>query len=112
MHNFRRWSLSSAVVLAMVSACAQRVQPPTADAGPDQAVNEGAFVKLNGSASADHQGRPLAYQWSFASRPPSSTATLADANTVAPSFQADASGDFVVQLVVSNSVLVSNAATV
>jgi hypothetical protein len=37
---------------------------PTADAGPDQDVNLGASVTLDGSASADPENQPLTYKWS------------------------------------------------
>jgi PKD domain len=37
---------------------------PIADAGPDQAVNEGTLVTLDGSGSRDPDGEPLTtYQW-------------------------------------------------
>ena len=38
-------------------------QPPTANAGPDQNVNQGASVALNGTGSADPDGGILAYSW-------------------------------------------------
>src|SRR5207249_61135 len=40
------------------------VTPPVAHAGPDQSVDEGAFVTLDGSASTDNVGITQ-YSWSF-----------------------------------------------
>ena len=45
-----------------------------ADAGPDQAVEVGATVSLDGSASRAFDGAPLSYQWTLTSRPADSAA--------------------------------------
>jgi large repetitive protein len=38
-------------------------QPPVADASPDQRVNEGDLVSLNGSSSFDPDGEIVSYAW-------------------------------------------------
>ena len=58
---------------------------PTASAGPDQTVNEGAAVTLDGSGSSDPNGDPLAYSWSQTS---GQQVTLAGADTASPTFTA------------------------
>jgi len=78
--------------------------PPTAVAGPNQTVHAGQTVHLDGSGSFAPNTLPanLKYAWSFISRPVGSAAVLTGANTATPSFVADAPGDFVVQLIVTD----------
>ncbi len=71
-------------------------------AGPDQVADVGATVQLDGSRSL----APF-YSWSFASTPAGSAATIVNPTAVAPTFVVDKSGDYVVQLVVSDGNLAS-----
>ena len=86
--------------------------PPVADAGPDQTVDTGATVRLDGSRSADPQGTPLAFFWSLVSRPAGSVAALSNATLVTPTFVADRPGVYVAELTVGDGVLLSAPDTV
>lgn len=78
---------------------------PVAAAGLNQLVHAGQLVTLDGSGSYDSSGHvPLTYAWRFTARPAGSTAALANPTSVSPTFTADVLGDYVVQLVVTNSV--------
>lgn len=64
-------------------------QPPVAQAGPDQTVQEGSPVILDGTASYDPDIEPLTYTWL---QIPTSTVTLANPNSATPSFTAPSVG--------------------
>jgi len=57
--------------------------PPIANAGPDQVVNEGTTVHLDGSGSSDPEVSNLSYTWTAPAG-----ITLSDENAVDPSFVA------------------------
>lgn len=70
-----------------------------ANAGSDQSVITGSMVTLDGSQSI---GFGLTYSWSFISKPSGSSAILYGSNSINPTFKADASGTYVVQLVLGS----------
>ena len=77
---------------------------PIADAGSDQSIHAGYAVNLDGGTSSDDNTLPeaLSYNWSFDSTPAGNTATLTNADTATPSFTPNVSGEYVVQLVVTD----------
>lgn len=76
--------------------------PPTAQAGPDQAVFAGDRVSLDGSAFFDVDDNTLNYQWAFTSLPPGSQAVLSNSTAAKPSFTADLPGLYAIQLIVKD----------
>jgi hypothetical protein len=103
--------LFSEMSVVTVTASAQNVAP-VAVAGPAQNVLKGSLVNLDGSDSSDSNGDLLRYKWSMVSVPTGSTASLAVNNVPKPSFTADASGVYVLALVVSDGILNSDPSTV
>ncbi len=65
----------------------QANQTPTADAGADQSVAEGAVVTLDGSGSSDPDGDALSYQW-MQTDVSGYTVSLSDATSATASFTA------------------------
>ena len=57
--------------------------PPVADAGPDQTVEEETSVTLNGSNSSDPEGENLSYQWKQVAGP---SVFLSNPQTAKPTF--------------------------
>lgn len=84
---------------------------PVADAGTAQDVTTGSLVTLDGGGS-DIDSDTLTYTWSFTSIPTGSTASLSDASVEDTTFTADVAGDYVLQLVVNDGTVDSEAATV
>jgi RHS repeat-associated protein len=85
---------------------------PIANPGIDQTVDLNALVHLDGIASSDPDNDPLTYQWSFVSKPANSTVTLTNPTASIPSFTANKSGNYVLELIVNDGRLDSLPATV
>jgi hypothetical protein len=80
-----------------------------AEAGENQSIHVGELVYLDGSGSYDEQTatEDLGYDWAFLEVPPGSTAALTGADTMTPSFEADAVGDYRIRLIVDDGELSS-----
>ena len=93
------------------SGAALRPGRPVADPGPDRVVRQGA-TRLSAAGSL----YATAYAWSIVSGPdgraPASGATLTDANTAQPTFNAATDGTYVLSLVASSGSTRSAATTV
>jgi len=93
--------ITSAIALVPIVANA----PPVADAGKDLRVETGKPVMLDGSASFDPNGDRLTFAWRVLSVPPGSLVTdasLVGAMKAAPRFIPDVSGDYDLELQVSD----------
>ena len=77
---------------------------PVANSGGDQIARVGLTVNLDGGASNDPDlNFPLTYAWRFISAPSASTTLLLDPDSVNPTFTPDKVGDYVLELVVTDS---------
>ena len=86
-----------------INATSNSNNPPVADAGPDQTVDEGVLVTLDGSGSADPDGDALTYAWTAPAG-----ITLSDASAQMPTFTApdvEASTVYDITLVVNDGLL-------
>jgi hypothetical protein len=76
-------------------------RPPVARAGADQAVVEGATVRLDGLASADPDGDALAYGWALLSGTGAAVA-LSSPTAARPTFLAPDDGRYTFRLTVAD----------
>ncbi|HXF06415.1 MAG TPA: PKD domain-containing protein [Blastocatellia bacterium] len=67
------------------SSCQPSNTAPIADAGPDQRVDEGTVVTLDGTGSRDPDGDPITFEWRQVAGPP---VTLSDPTSPRPTFTA------------------------
>lgn len=85
--------------------------PPVANAGNDQTIHPGSIVTLDGSASFDpDRNYPLGYAWQIVSQPAGSNINLLDATKQKSSFLPELMGDYVFELVVTDSLGASSTA--
>jgi PKD repeat protein len=78
---------------------------PVANAGPDQEVEQGVSVTLDGTESTDADGDALTYEWAFTVVPDESAleiADITDADTSIATFRPDVPGTYTVRLTVSD----------
>ncbi len=77
-------------------------QAPRALVVAAAAASTGTAVTLDGRSSADPDGDALAWNWTLASRPPGSGASVSGAAAALSAFTPDVSGDYVVTLQVTD----------
>lgn len=104
------------IVVLNFSVSAQNAQDAetaslTADAGYSRVIEVGMAVTLDGSRSTTPSGLQLGYTWSLASKPEGSVVTLSNANNAMPSFTPDVAGDYLAELVVTDSSGISSSAS-
>ncbi|MFP1682939.1 PKD domain-containing protein [Alloalcanivorax sp. C16-1] len=79
------------------------VERPVANAGPDQTVEMGGTVTLDGSASHSPRSEAeLSYTWTLADKPARSTAELSDESVAQPQLVTDLPGTYAADLVVND----------
>jgi len=85
--------------------------PPVPNAGPNQSVNLGDTVNLDGTGTSDPDGDPLTYQWLFGNIPSNSSLTDADIGTSTSStasFTPDVAGPYTIRLRVHDGIYPAN----
>jgi hypothetical protein len=78
---------------------------PVANAGPDQEVEQGVSVTLDGTESTDADGDALTYEWAFTVVPDGSTVEsedITDSDTASATFVPDVAGIYTVRLTISD----------
>ena len=79
---------------------------PVANAGPDQGGKDpGDLITLDGSASFDPNGDPLAFNWKLLSKPAGSKVNLPNPTGVSNSFVVDQAGTYTAELIVNDGTL-------
>lgn len=77
-------------------------QAPAASAGGNQTAYVRRAITLDGSASVDPDGDPVTFSWRIALAPAGSAAALTDGTTAQPSFTPDLTGEYHVEVTVTD----------
>jgi len=85
---------------------------PVAQAGEDISAKIGDSVVLDGSGSFDPDEDSMTFAWTLLQKPAGSNTTLTNSDLVAPSFVADMTGSYTLELIVSDDELSSDPDTV
>lgn len=85
---------------------------PVVDAGLDQAVVQGNYAHLDGTASSDGNNDSLSYCWEVQTAPEGSVATLDAPGTHSPTLVPDLPGEYILSLVVNDGIVDSAPSTV
>jgi len=103
-------SSSSSSVMSSSSSSSSVNNKPVADAGPDKTVEIGDVVLLDGRNSNDVDGDALNYSWSIVSAPAESMAGFnGTASDEMSQIEVDKEGEYVIQLIVNDGILYSEA---
>jgi hypothetical protein len=94
-------------ILVKLTVAASVNHAPASNAGPDQSVNEGDQVTLDGSASSDADSNPLTYVWTAPAGITLSSTTVAKPTFTAPEVNSDTNYTF--SLVVNDGTVNSTA---
>ena len=103
------YSATDSGALSVTGTASVTVNPindaPIANAGIDQLVSAGFEVNLDGSGSYDPEGNSLvSYSWTFTSAPTGSSILVGNTlSGIYPTFTPDIAGNYVVQLIVNDS---------
>lgn len=79
------------------------VEVLTAKAGADQNTDVQQTVLLDGSASASNLDKPINYSWQITKKPVGSNASILNNTDPKPSFIPDMTGDYELELTISNA---------
>ena len=91
--------------LFLMTGCKKEIDPAgltTANAGPDQQVQVGQLVTLDGGGFTSGSSDPLTFQWAIIRRPAKSAVMLTAPNTAKVTFTPDEVGEYELELTVTS----------